>query len=140
MGSLPPRYSFVLNPYGRERFTKCPNCAAPTRARKLPLVIHVDDSDRPRLVLLNKTCRLCLLCETLIVHQAELEHVVAAASVGAGSEYVVLGTIDRRSWRRGVAGEESVAYIRAHMADFKEYLKVDVTPAHWEPLNGRGDR
>jgi hypothetical protein len=136
MGSLPPRYSFVLNPYRRERFTKCPKCAAPTRARKLPLVIHVDDSDGPRLVLLNKTCRLCLLCETLIIHKAELEHVVAAACVGARREYVVLGTVDRRTWRRSVAGKEQVAYIREHMADFKEYLKVEVTPAHWERSTG----
>ena len=25
MGVLPPRYSFVVNPYVRERFTKCPS-------------------------------------------------------------------------------------------------------------------
>ena len=136
MGSLPPRYSFVLNPYVRERFTKCPKCAAPTRARKLPLVIHVDHSAGPRLVLLNKSCRLCLLCETLIVHQAELEQVVAAARLGAGREYVVLGTIDRRTWRRGVAGEAQVEDIREHMADFKTYLKVEVTRAHWERSTG----
>ena len=96
MGSLPARYSFVLNPYIRERFTKCPKCDAPTRVRKLPLVVHVGHSDGPRPVLLNKSCRLCVLCETLIVHQAELEHVVAAAGWGAGREYLVLGTIDRR--------------------------------------------
>jgi hypothetical protein len=132
IGSLPPRYSFVLNPYVRERFTKCPKCEEPTRVRKLPLVIHISHSDGPRLVLLNKSCRLCLLCETLIVHQAELEHVIAAAGLGAGREYVVLGTIDRRTWRRGFAGEAQLADIREHMADFKNYLKVDVIPAHWE--------
>jgi len=26
MGALPPRYSFVLNPNVRDRFTKCPSC------------------------------------------------------------------------------------------------------------------
>jgi uncharacterized C2H2 Zn-finger protein len=136
MGSLPARYSFVLNPYVRERFTKCPKCETPTRVRKLPLVIHVNHSDGPRLVLLNKTCRLCLRCEMLIVHQGELEHVVAAAGLGAGREYVVLGTIDRRTWRRGFIGEAQLADVRQHMADFKKYLKVDVTPAHWEPSTG----
>jgi hypothetical protein len=134
MGSLAPRYSFVLNPWVRERFTKCPKCAAPTRVRKLPLVIHVNHSGGPRLILLNKTCRLCLLCETLIVHQAELDHVVAAG-LSAGRDYVVLGTIDRRTWRRGVVGEAQFADIREHMADFKKYLKVDVIPAHWERSN-----
>ena len=136
MGSLPARYSFVLNPYVRERFTKCPTCEAPTRVRKLPLVIHIDHSDGPTLVLLNKTCRLCLGCETLVVHQAELEQGVAAAGLGAVHEYVVLGTIDRRTWRRGVVGEPQLVDIREHMADFKEYLKVEVTRAHWERSDG----
>ncbi len=135
MGSLPARYSFVLNPHVRERFTKCPKCDAPTRARKLPLVVHVTHSDGPRLLLLNKRCRLCVLCDTLIVQQAELEHVVAAAGP-AGREYVVLGTIDRRTWRRGLVGEAQLADIRQHMADFKKHLKVDVTRAHWEQSTG----
>src|SRR5438876_9159223 len=79
LGALPPRYSFVLNPYVRERFTKCPSCDAATRVRKLPLVIHVEHPGVPRLVLLNKTCRLCVICETLIVDQVELESVIIAA-------------------------------------------------------------
>ena len=91
-------------------------------------------------VLLNKTCRLCLLCETLIVHRAELERVIIASGFSAavhGQDYVVLGTIDRRTWRRGVAGDAQLADIREHMADFKKYLKVDVVPAHWERSNRR---
>jgi hypothetical protein len=96
------------------------------------LVIDVNHSGGPRLVLLNKSCRLCPLCETLIVHQAELEHVVATAGLGAGREYVVLGTIDRRTWRRGFVGEAQLTDIRGHMADFEKYLKFDVTPAHRE--------
>ena len=136
LGLLPARYSFVLNPHLRERFTKCPKCDVQTRVRKLTLVVHVDHADGPRLVLLNKSCRLCVLCETLIVHQAELEHVVATAGLGAGCEYLVLGTIDRRTWRRGVAGEAQLADIREHLSDFKQYFKVDVTPAHWERSTG----
>jgi hypothetical protein len=34
LGALSPRYSFVLNPHVRERFTKCPTCNALTRVRK----------------------------------------------------------------------------------------------------------
>ena len=136
MGSLPARYSFVLNPHARERFTKCPKCDATTRVRKVPLVVHVNHFDGPRLVLLNKSCRLCVLCETLIVHQAELEHAVDAAGLGPGPDYVVLGTIDRHTWRRGVVGEAQLADIREHMADFKKYLTVKVTPAHWERSTG----
>jgi hypothetical protein len=137
MGSLPPRYLFLLNPHVRERFTRCPGCDTPTRIRKLPLVIHLNDSNGPRLVLLNKSCRLCLLCETLIVHHVELRRVLIAAGLCAieKPEYIVLGTIDRRTWRRGLVGDAQFADIREHMADFKKYLKVDVIPPHWELSN-----
>ena len=139
LGLLPVRYSFVLNPHVRERFTRCPSCNSPTRIRKLPLVVHVEPRDGPRLVLLNKTCRLCVVCETLIVDRAELENVIIAAGLSATvkpADYVVLGTIDRRTWRRGLRGETAVPDIREHMADFKKYLTVDVIPAHW----GRSSR
>jgi len=87
------------------------------------------------LVLLNKTCRLCVVCETLIVHRAELERVIIASGFSAaahGQDYVVLGTIDRRTWRRGVAGDAQVADIREHMADFKKYLKVEIVRGNTE--------
>ena len=111
MGELPPRYSFVLNPHVRERFAKCPSCDASTRIRKLPLVVHVEHSGGPRLVVLNKTCRLCLMCEMLIVDRVELENVIIAAGLSATvkpPDYVVLGTIDRRTWRRGLGDDASL--------------------------------
>jgi hypothetical protein len=135
MGALPPRYAFVLNPHVRERFTKCPSCDASTRIRKLPLVVHVEHPAGPRLVLLNKECRLCVMCETLIVDRVELESVIIAAGLSATvtpPDYVVLGTIDRRTWRQGLSGDAALPDIREHMAEFKKYLKVDVAPAHRE--------
>ena len=141
MGGLPARYSFVLNPHVRERFTKCPSCNSPTRLRKLPLVVHVGHLDGPRLVLLNKSCRLCVVCETLIVHRAELERVLIASGFSAAAQeqdYVVLGTLDRRTWRRGMAGDAQLEDIREHMSDFKKYLKVDVVPAHRERSHNAG--
>jgi hypothetical protein len=93
------------------------------------------------LALLNKSCRLCVVCETLIVHRAELERVIIASGFSAAADrqdYVVLGTIDRRTWRRGIAGDTQLEDIREHMADFKKYLKVDVVPAHWEQSNHAG--
>jgi hypothetical protein len=69
-GALAPRYAFVLNPHADAGFTKCPQCDAKTRVRKLPLVIHVEDVG---LVLLGKTCRLCIACETLVAHEADLD-------------------------------------------------------------------
>jgi len=44
----------------------------------IPFAIHVDGVG---LVVLRKTCRLCVKCELLIVHQAEIEPLIAA-SVG----------------------------------------------------------
>jgi hypothetical protein len=110
-------------------------CKASTRVRKRPFVVHVGSPRRPRLALLNKTCRLCVLCETLVVDRGELERVIIAAGFDAAvhaQDYVVLGTIDRRTWRRGFTGDVRPLEIREHMADFKKYLKVEVVPAHWE--------
>ena len=64
MGALPARFSLALNPYSDARFTKCPQCEAKTRVRKIPFVIHVDGAG---LVILRKTCRLCVGCEIVIV-------------------------------------------------------------------------
>lgn len=97
MGALPPRYCFVLNPYLRERFTRCPRCEAKTRVRKIPLVIHVDPVG---LVTLRKTCRLCVVCEMLIAHQGEIERLIDGLGDDRAKskkrEYLVLGTVERR--------------------------------------------
>jgi hypothetical protein len=131
MGALPPRYAFVLNPHADAGFTKCPRCESKTRVRKLSLVIHVEDFG---LVLLAKTCRLCPECETLVAHQADLDNLVNIAAAGSGSpKYVVLGTVDRHVWRRGLEGRVSLDEVVQQMADFKTYLRVDFTPAGWYP-------
>ena len=136
MGLLSPRYAFVLNPYVRERFARCPTCETLTRVRKLPLVIHVTRPDGARLILLNKSCRLCLRCETLVVHRDELHNAIIKAGLCIGQpDYVVLGTLDRHTWRRGLQGDVQLADVRRSMADFKKYLRVEVTPAHWVTEN-----
>ena len=48
-------------------------------------------------------------------------------------EYVVLGTLDRHTWRRGLEGDVQLTEIRASMADFKKYLRVEVIPDHRVP-------
>jgi hypothetical protein len=94
LGLLPPRYSFVLHPDIRDRFTRCPRCNAHTRLRKLPPVIHVEHPAGARLTILGKTCRLCIVCEMLIAHAADITHLLVASGVAAEGEapdYVVLG-------------------------------------------------
>lgn len=130
LGALAPRFAFILNPHTDTRFTKCARCRTRTNVRKLPLVIHVESFG---LVLLGKTCRLCLRCDTLVAHKAELDALLRAVVDVPEPEYVVLGTIDRHVYRRGLAGVASLDDVKEHMADFKSYWKVDVTPAGWYP-------
>ena len=136
LGARPPRYAFVLNPHAAARFSMCPACNKPTRIRKLVLVIHVEHVEGARLLILNKACRLCVVCEMLIAHQTEVERLIAASGLGSSGRpaYVVLGTVGRRVWRRGLGGVR-LSDVREHMVDFKGYMRIDVTPAHWEHSN-----
>jgi hypothetical protein len=132
MGALQPRYSFFLNPHRGERFTRCPRCHATTRIRKIPLVIHVDSFG---LVLLRKTCRLCPTCEMLIAHEFELKTEIqqVAARSDVVAKYLVLGTLGSGTWRAGMRENISIEQIKHDMADFKAYMKVEITPGHWGP-------
>ena len=132
MGALPPRYSFLLNAHRDERFTRCPRCRATTRLRKIPLVIHVDALG---LVLLRKTCRLCVSCEMLIAHEfelnAEVRQVVAGSDIDA--KYLVLGTLGAGTWRAGMREIVSIEQVKDDMADFAAYMQVEIRPRHWAP-------
>jgi len=133
MGALPPRYSFVLNPHVDCRVTRCPGCKAKTRVRKIPLVIHVEGAG---LLILRKTCRLCLNCETVIVHQAEIESAIKASAGQAATatpDYLVLGTVGPRVWRQGLSGDVSMDELVRNMADFKAHLQIQYTPGGWYP-------
>jgi hypothetical protein len=96
----------------------------------MALVIHVDSVG---LVLLRKTCRLCVVCETLIAHEAEMGDLIGGLRGNRVStpEYVVLGTLDVRTWRRGFSGSVTIDEVADTMADFKAYVRVDITPRHW---------
>ena len=93
IGNLPPRYSFMLNPYQDFRSTKCPICNQPTLLRKFVLLIHIEGS-LP--LTLGKTCRYCPRNELIIAHQDELEEQMAElfSSIKPeviGNEYLVNG-------------------------------------------------
>ena len=135
IGALPSRYSFALNPYPDARFTTCPECRTKPRSRKIPLPIHTGGLG---LSILRKTCRLCLACDMLIVHQDELEPLIAARLLGRKAtsrrlEYLVLGTVDSRVWRRGLAGGVSLDEMLQHMADFRRYMQIEQTGGGWQP-------
>jgi len=135
-GKLPPRYSFALNPYEDARFTRCPRCGQATRLRKFVLLIHVNEFGP---MALGKTCRFCTRCELIVAHQNELEHELTIALEtrdpnAIGKEYAVLGTIDRKIWRRGLKGETpTIDEIFDHVADFEKEYELHYDPGGWYP-------
>jgi hypothetical protein len=100
------------------------------------LVIHVGDFG---LVILGKTCRLCLRCETLIAHKAELDRLLSTVVTVPTPDYVVLGTSDRRTFRRGLSEAASIDEVKAHTSDFKSYWNVRITPRGWYPKSETGN-
>ena len=112
------------------RFSTCSKCRAKTLVRKSPLVIHVEG---PRLLCLNKTCRLCPACDLLYVHKDQLEAELAAifeqhAPECTGKDYLVLGTVDRQVWRRSMSQPMTPQQIFAEMHDFRDHLLVQPAP------------
>lgn len=91
------------------------------------------------LVILGKTCRLCLGCETLIVDKCELDRLLSTVVTVPTPDYVVLGTSDRRTYRRGLAGAASIDDVKAHTSDFKSYWNVEIKPRGWYPKSDTGE-
>src|SRR5262249_32001970 len=51
-----------------------------------------------------------------------------------GSEYLVLGTVDRGVWKVGLGGAGSTLdEMLEHVAQFKKVLKLEVEPGGWYP-------
>jgi hypothetical protein len=136
LGKQPARYRFLLNPYPDVRLSKCPTCGRATHPRKFALLIHADGWGA---LALGKTCQYCAGCELVIAHKDELDAELAAslarlAPGAVGREYVVLGTLDRKIWERGLRGEGlPLAEALAHVAGFKQVLQLEVDPGGWRP-------
>lgn len=126
-----------MNPYADTKFTKCPRCETKTNLRKLSLVIHIEGFG---LVLLGKTCRLCLRCETLIAHKAELDTMLSSVVGASKPEYMVLGTLDRQTYRQGLANRATLDDVKAHTSDIKSYWNIEITPAGWYPKDESKNR
>ncbi len=124
LGKLPPLYRFFLNPYDDVRFTNCPQCANKTRQRKLPLFIHISPGQP---MTLNKTCRYCPNCDLLIAHQDEIEDIMVQAFTEIdpgiiGNDYLVIGTVERATWKRAMQTQLPVQDTLDALHDFKEVV------------------
>jgi hypothetical protein len=136
IGKLPPRHSFALNPHGEMRCTRCPQCEQPTRLRKFALLIGVEEFG---LIVLGKTCRFCPACDFLIVHQDELEALLAASFSThkpdvIGNKYYVIGTVERKTWRKGMRNQTaSFDELLCHAAEFEKEFDLYYQPGGWYP-------
>lgn len=135
-GELPPQYGFMLNPYPDIRVSKCPSCDKKTGQRKLPLVIHID----PRqLISLNYTCRYCKVCDLLIGHKDQIEHLLTEqmrvmAPEMIGNDYLILGTMERKAWKANLENPKPPHEMLAHIAGFETmYEELRVTQVGWFP-------
>lgn len=138
IGKLPPRYKFILNQYTDERLSKCPLCRKPTHQRKLALFIHIDEWGP---MVFGKTGPYCSPCELIIIHQHELEAELAYsfskfAPEMIGKEYLVVGTVDKKTWKGGLTGKApQFEDVLKGMADFKKVYSLHVEPGGWYPAN-----
>ena len=136
IGKLPPRHSFALNPHKEMRCTKCPRCEKRTRLRKFALLIGVEEFG---LMVLGKTCRYCPACDFIIAHQDELEALLAAGFATyepevIGNNYYVIGTVERKTWRKGMHDPiTSTNELLGHAADFEKEFDLHYEPGGWCP-------
>ena len=124
-GGLPPRYSFMLNPYPDSRIPRCPLCEQKSRQRKVPLLMCIDPH---YMIALGYTCRYCPGCDLLIAHKTEIEHLLTAlfqqsAPDVIGNDYLVFGTVEKRAWREGMTKPGFVNEMLPHVSDFKMYYR-----------------
>ncbi len=145
-GKLPPKYSFILNPYPDVRVSRCPFCEHKTGQRKIPLLIHVASGP---LIALNYTCRYCQACDLLIAHKHAIEHLLTelfrrSNPEAIGNEYLIMGTVEKTAWREGLQQQKAIAEMLACVSSFTEsykdlrvtrpgYYKADQEPPLMEP-------
>jgi len=103
--------------------------------RKFPLLIHVHGYG---LLNLGKTCRYCPKCEFIIAHQDELESVMAEIFSAlypeiVGNEYLVIGVVEHKVWKRGLIEQSGIEEIIENTSNFKEHLVLRCDPGGWVP-------
>ena len=128
LGKLPPRHTFFLNPYKEDRFTRCPECDELMKKRKNPLLVSVGTS---LLMFFNISGNYCPDCDLLVVHKDIVEEYLRTAMWQmkvdlSGASYMILGTIERKTWReskkRTVEWQEAIA----NLHDFKEIVDYEI--------------
>jgi hypothetical protein len=89
----------------------------------------------PQPVSLNKTCRYCSNCDLLIVHKDDLDELLERICLQlfpelAGHDYLVVGTMDRKTWREGLQ-ISSFEELLTMVHDFKQHLEFEPARYVW---------
>jgi hypothetical protein len=145
-GGLPPRYSFMLNPYPDHKVSRCIVCSHKTGQRKLPLLVHIDPM---HLIALNYTCRYCRYCDLLVASKPEIEHLLTELfrqhdPEVIGNRYLIIGTVKKAIWRNGLEQPQNIDDMLPHVSDFAKcyqeprltrpgYYRADQQPPVMEP-------
>jgi hypothetical protein len=48
-----------------------------------------------------------------------------------GNDYLVVGTVERTTYRKGIKGEATAGEVLEHFAEFKKHLELGYRPAGW---------
>ena len=137
LGALPKRYKFILNPHVDLRLSTCPKCERLTYPRKFPLFIHIGGTAPGWFAgVIGKTCKYCPKCEIIMAHQDELEPLIEAqrtvmAPDAANKEYLVVGTVELKFWKKSLTEPQTMAEMLKHTAQFKDHLTLNYRPAGW---------
>jgi len=88
------------------------------------------------LINLNYTHRYCRRCNTLIGHQHEIEESLFILFLQhnpevIGNRYVIIGTMELKTWRAGLNQQLSISEARVHIHDLKTYEELRMTMAGW---------
>ncbi|WP_309729254.1 hypothetical protein [Chamaesiphon sp. OTE_75_metabat_556] len=132
LGGLPPKYSFMINPYPEERVSRCPLCDRKTGQRKIPILIHVNPH---HLIALNYTCRYCRDCDLLVAHKHEIEYYLTALFIEQapdviGNDYLAVGTVEKSVWKEGLKQNQTSTEFLPHTSDFAtHYQDLQLTRA-----------
>ena len=82
--------------------------------------------------MLNKTCRYCPNCDLLIAHQDEIEDILVRAFTKlnpeiVGNDYLVIGTVERATWKRTMQNQLPTQVTLDALHDFKEVVSFKPT-------------
>jgi hypothetical protein len=138
LGKLKPRYRFALNPFPDVRWSRCPRCDKLMHDRKFPLLIAFANGT---FLAQGKTCRYCTPCELIIAHQheieAEMEVFREVNPKVVGVKYMVVGTVERKTWVRSLHAPMDLDELLAHSSDIKHPMIIHDPRCVWGPADSQ---